>query len=101
MSYDLACDVALEDARDLGLGTPFIETPGDVGAGARVAAHAGEHDAPQRMVGLTVPAPVEPVAGDLARRRRDGSDATQVRPGRLGADALGVIARGHEQDGGG
>ena len=49
-------------------------------AGAGLEAHAAQHDAPQRIIRLTVAAGVESTAGDLARRRRDGGDAAQVRP---------------------
>jgi hypothetical protein len=67
MPVGLAADVALEDSHDLGLGEALVEASGDLGAGARLGAHAGEHDAPQRMVRLTVPAPVEAVSlGHLA-----------------------------------
>ena len=39
----------------------------DVGLGAGVAAHPGEGDPPQRLFGIAVTAPVESMAGDLAR----------------------------------
>ena len=58
---DLAGDVALEAADDLGLGLSFFGAAFDVGAGGRVRSHAGEHDPPQAMVGLPVAAGVEPV----------------------------------------
>src|SRR5918994_2388025 len=67
VSVDLACDVALEDADGLALGEPFGEAALEVVAGAWLGAEAGEHDPPQRMVRLAVPAPVEPMAGDLPR----------------------------------
>src|SRR5436190_23376684 len=75
---DLTGDVTLEDTDDLGFGSPFSEPSRDVFAGAFVAAHAGEHDPPQRMVGLTVPAPVESTPDGLARRCCDGCDTAQV-----------------------
>ena len=81
MLVDLAGDVTLEDADDLWLLSSFIEASCDVGAGTRVAAHAREHDAPQRMVGLSVPAAVEPMPDGLAGGCLDGGDAAQVRPG--------------------
>ena len=52
------------------------------------------------MVGLTVAAGVESTAGDLARRRRDGGDAAQVRPRCFAAETVGVITGGDQQDGG-
>src|SRR5215207_8576736 len=59
--------VALENADDLALREPFGEAALEVVAGAWLGAEAGEHDPPQRMVRLAVPAPVEPMAGDLPR----------------------------------
>ena len=63
---DLAGDVALEDAHDLGFGASFEDASFDVGAGARFGAHAGKHDAPQGVVGLPVAATVQPMADGLA-----------------------------------
>src|SRR5690348_6418543 len=51
---DLAGGVALQAADDLGLGLSFFGAAFDVGASGRVRSHAGEHDPPQRMVGLPV-----------------------------------------------
>ena len=39
-----------------GFESPSRNASRDVGAGARVAAHAGEHDPPERVVRLAVPA---------------------------------------------
>jgi hypothetical protein len=58
----LAGGVALEAADDLRLGFSFAGAAFGVGAGGRVGTQAGEHDPPQRMVGLAVAAGVEPVA---------------------------------------
>ena len=63
---DLAGDVALEAADDLCLGS-FRGAALGVGAGGRVGAQAGEHDPPQRVVGVAVSAWVEPVPGNLPR----------------------------------
>ena len=52
VAVDLAGDVALEDTHDLGLGEPLAAAAGDVGAGARLGAHAGEHDPPTRRGSL-------------------------------------------------
>src|SRR5437879_10857928 len=54
----------------------------DIGAGGRMRAQAGEHDPPQRMVGLPVAAGVEPVPDSLARGCGDRGGRAQVRPGR-------------------
>ena len=67
VGVDLAGDVTLQAADDLGLGLSFFGAALDVGAGGRVRAHAGEHDPPQGVVGLPVAAGVEPVAGDFPR----------------------------------
>ena len=69
-------------------GASFGGASFDVGAGARVGAHAGEHDPPQGMVGLAVAAAVEPVAGRLAGRGVDRGDAAEVREGGFGGDAV-------------
>src|SRR5438067_1527059 len=63
VSIDLAGDVALEHPDDLRLGEPFGNSPFDIDAGAFVAAHAGQHDAPQRMVRLAVPTRVQAMPG--------------------------------------
>ena len=47
---DLAGDVTLQAADDLGLGLSFFGAAFDVGAGGRVRAHRGEHDPPQARV---------------------------------------------------
>jgi len=58
-------------------------------------------DAPQGVVGLPVAAPVEPMAGRLAGRGVDRGDPAEVGEGGLGADPVGVVAGGDEQQGGG
>ena len=60
---DLAGDVTLEDAHDFAGRATFGGAAGDVFAGAFIAAHPGEHDPPERMVGLAVPAGVESMKG--------------------------------------
>ena len=59
VGVELAGDVALQAAHDLAGGASFGEATRDVFAGAFVVAHAGEHDAPERMVGLAVATRVE------------------------------------------
>ena len=70
VAVHLAGDVTLEDAHDLGLGAAFEGASFDVGAGPWVRAHAGEHDAPQGVVGEAVAAAVEPVTDRSCRTRR-------------------------------
>jgi hypothetical protein len=80
----------------------LVEAAGDVAAGAGIGAETGEHDAPQRMVRLAVPAPVEPVpAGEFAGGCLEGCDTAQMRPGGLAAHSLGIVAGGDTDDGGG
>src|SRR6266487_3156609 len=81
VAVDLAGDIPLQAADDLPLRQALLGAPLDVGAGSRVGPHPGDHDPPQRLVGLAVAAAVEPVpAGDLAGGGRDRGDAAQVRP---------------------
>lgn len=49
VGVDLARDVALEDADDLFLGATLFGAPLDVGDRARIGAHPGDHDVPQRL----------------------------------------------------
>jgi len=63
---DLAGDVALQAAHDLPVGLALGASPGRVSLSGGVAGEADHDDAPQGVVGLSVAAPVEPVAGDLA-----------------------------------
>ena len=81
MAVDLARDVALEDAHDLRLGASVGEAAFDVGAGARIGAHAGEHDAPQSVIRLAVAAAVESMADGLAGRGVDRGDPAEVGEG--------------------
>jgi hypothetical protein len=93
VSVGLAGDVSLEAADDLGAAEDFVEAAGDVAAGAGIGAETGEHDAPERMVRLAVPAPVEPVAaGEFAGGCLEGCDTAQLRPSGFAADSLGIVA---------
>jgi hypothetical protein len=56
---DLAGDVTLEAADDLLLRQAFRGAPLNVGAGRGVGAHPRDHDPPQGVVGLAVPAAVD------------------------------------------
>jgi hypothetical protein len=59
---DLAGDVALEAAHRFLFGLAVLDPSFDVVAGSGVIDHAGQHDAPQRGVGVPVAATVEAVA---------------------------------------
>src|SRR6188472_4659145 len=65
---ELACDVALEAADDLGLGLAFGGASFGVGAGAFAVAQAADGDHVQRAVGVTVAAVAEAVAVGAAGR---------------------------------
>src|SRR4029453_19326101 len=98
---DLAGDEPLEAADDLPFGLALGGAPGHVGAGARIPAQPAHGDHPQRAVGVAVAASVQPVAGGLARGRRDGGHPAQVREGGLAGQPVGVIAGGDQQRCGG
>ena len=61
---DVSGDVAFQAADDLSFALALSGSSGDVGAGAGVGGHADEHDAPERFVGESVAARVEPFACD-------------------------------------
>ena len=63
---ELAGDVPFQDAHDLTGREPFTDAASDVFAGAFVAAHAREDDAPECVVRLAVPAGVESVTYHFA-----------------------------------
>lgn len=87
---DLPCDIALEAAPDLLCRFALGLAPVDVGSGFWVGAHPGEHDRVERSIEPAVPAAVEPVPHSVARGRRDGAGARDLREGGLAADAPGV-----------
>jgi hypothetical protein len=63
---DLAGDVAFQAAHDLSGVQPFVSAARYIGAGFGVAGHAGQHDAVERSVGVTVAAPVQSIPGRLS-----------------------------------
>jgi hypothetical protein len=96
---DLACDVALEDAPDVAVGTSFGAAAGDVVAGAGAAAPAGEHDGVQRTVEGTIAAAVEPVSGGASTAGREWADAGERGEGGFAA-AASVVGPGDNRLGG-
>ena len=64
-AVDLAGEVALAAADDLGFRLAFGGAPLDVGLGGFVPVHSGDDGAVEGGVGLAVPASVEPVTGGL------------------------------------
>src|SRR4051812_9642807 len=75
---DLTRDIALEAAHDLRLRLSLPRAAPDVVDGGLVEAHAGDDDAVERGVGLTVAASVQPVAVGPAAGRRDRAGAAQL-----------------------
>ncbi len=74
---NLAGDVAFEASNDLFRGLAFGGASGYVSPGSGIVGHPDSDDAPQRGVGLPVPAPVEPVAAVLAGGGIDRAGAAQ------------------------
>jgi hypothetical protein len=98
---DLAGDVAFEAADDLSLAFAFGGASCDVVDGGLVKAHANDHRAVESAVGLSVPAVVEPVALREARAGGDRAGAAELGEGRVGVDAVEVVAGEDEHLGGG
>src|SRR3954451_9044815 len=97
---ELARDVALEAADDLGLGLAFGGTPRGVGGRALGVAPAAGRAHVQRAVGVAVAAVVEAVAVGASAGDGDRAGGAERREGRLVAQTLDVLAGGHEQRGG-
>lgn len=76
-AVDLAGEVALEAAHDLGFGLAFGGAPVDVGPGGFVPVHSGDDGAVEGGVGLAVAAAVEPVTGGLSGGGWDWVGATE------------------------
>src|SRR5690348_13724095 len=77
LPVELAGDVALEAAADFPRGLSFGGAPGDVGAGARAAAHPDQRDGVDSAVERAVAAAVEPVPGGSAAAGRDRAGAAE------------------------
>src|SRR5829696_7296069 len=85
---DLAGDVALQAADDLGLRQAFVGAALGVGAGAGVVAEAAKNDNVERVVGATVAAAIEPVAVGASAAGGDRCGAAEVREGGFGLDPV-------------
>ena len=94
---DLAGEVALDAADDLGFGQAFFGPPFDIGAGAGTEPHTDDNGQVQGLVGVAVAAAVQPVAVELAGAGRDRGDSAQVGEGGLAAETLGVLAGSRQQ----
>ena len=92
-AVDVTSDVALEAAHRTSTGCAFADALVDVGAGCRVPSEMDHDDAPQRHVGVSVAATVEPVAGPVClRSSRNGAHVGLPRPARgtLGSSASAI-----------
>src|SRR5215210_3681012 len=96
-AVDLAGDVALEAADDLGLGLAFGGAALGVGAGAFAAAQAADGDHVQGAVGVAVAAVVEAVAVAAAGGDGDRAGAAECGEGAVVAEPVDVLAGGDQQ----
>src|SRR4029453_7143468 len=71
---DLAGQIALDAAHDLGFGQAFLAPSVDIGAGTGTKPHPDPDGQVQGPVGVAVPAAVQPVAVGLAGAGGDGGD---------------------------
>ena len=93
---DLACDEALQAADDVLLRQALGGAARDVVDGRLMEAHADDHGAVDRSVGLAVTAAVETVLVRETRRRRDRTGAAELRERCFGPDPFGVVTE-HDQ----
>jgi hypothetical protein len=93
----LAGDVALEAADDFAAVEAFASASFGVGAGAGVVAEAADGDHVEGAVGLAVAAVVKPVTLRAAAAGWNRGGGTELGEGGFTAEALDVLARGHEQ----
>ena len=98
---DFAGDVAFEAADGVAAGFAFAAAARGVGLGAFVAAQADHGDAPEGLVGVAVAAAVEAVADGLPGGGCDGAGAAEGGEAGVAGEALGVVAGGDEERGGG
>src|SRR5829696_7510841 len=85
---DLAGDVALQAADDLGLRQAFVSAALGLGACGGVLAEAAKNDNVERVVGATVAAAIEPVAVGASAAGGDRCGAAEVREGGFGLDPV-------------
>ena len=73
----LPCDEAFETTHDLGLATPFFQSPRRVGLGLLVPTQSYDNDTVERCIGLAVASAIEAMTVGLARTGGQGADATE------------------------
>src|SRR6266542_5746292 len=94
---ELAGDVALEAADDLGFGQALGGATVGVGAGASAVAEAADGDQVERAVGLAVAAAAEPVSARASGGGRDWAGAAETREGAVVRESLDVLASGDDE----
>lgn len=98
---ELACDVALEAADGFGFGFAFGAAALEVVAGGGVIGEAGDDDASEGAVGLSVTGPAESVSLLLAAGGVERCSSAEASEGTFVSDPVGVLARGDEERAGG
>jgi hypothetical protein len=93
---DLAGDVALQAADDLGLRQAFVSAALGVSARPCVIAEPDENDDVECIVGATVTAAIEPVSVGASAAGGDRRGAAEVREGGFGLDPVSVVAGADE-----
>src|ERR687885_850476 len=94
---DLPGYVSLEAADGFAAGFAFGDAPGEVVAGAGVAAQSADGDAVERAIGLAVAAAVQPATVGFAGGGFQGVDPAQGGEGGLAVQSVGVVPGGDEQ----
>src|SRR3954447_24252387 len=98
---ELAGDVALEAADGFGFGLAFGAAPLEIATSRGIVGEAGDHDAPEGAVGLTVAAAAESMPLLFAARRIEWRGSTESGEGSVVVDPTGVLTGGDEQRAGG
>ena len=98
---ELAGDVALEAADGFGFGLAFGAASLEVVAGCGVVGEPGDHDAPERAVGLTVTTTAESMPLLFAARGVERRGSAESGEGSFVVDPARVLAGGDEQRAGG
>src|SRR4051794_28943190 len=91
---ELAGDVALEAADGFGFGLAFGAAPLEIATSRGIVGEAGDHDAPEGAVGLTVAAAAESMPLLFAARRIEWRGSTESGGGSVGVGPPGVFTGG-------
>jgi hypothetical protein len=98
-SVEVPGEVTLDAPSDLGTGTSFGETLGEICLRGRVATHPCDRDDMERLVQAPVSAAVEAVPRGVAARRRDRVHASERGEGGVVSDSAGVGPSGEDDRG--